>query len=552
MRDYSVSVEVELSQSGNQPLKSTLRNWNVYQSLELSKPISVQVSSDWSRSEYGSAPSLTNCILEIGVGDSTTSVSNPVPIFVLGSIPVSFSTGTGSGPFGSETYSWKVEGTGTVPGPDSSMRSDITPSLTLIFKCESEVVDGFTWLIRSIVGPPTVVASPSLSIENDTAYLTVGQWQAGDYLGVSNYGITWYYCSERSIEAPSCKQLGDTTFKPGYPAPGRVGYKLNDTLKGTYLASMIQAFNDHGSTSAWTELQEYASSSPEKSTPETSTPERSSSRFTANQRTLATFSESATGLTSLQRGQVKAAVEANPNAEKFICTGIRYYSQPMSVNIMVRKRAKAACDYAKELNPSLSTWFQSKPTQARSYAGKVLLTIKSPPKMVEYDDTQLSPVDTFTPARLPSSYDIEQFSILETSSDPTYLTVYINTRGHPTRSQYLGIKNQIGLLFDFDLNGVADMTLSSRGDGFTAVGELVDSDGVLACNVGFERSPFTNPAFKLRPYVRFKIPKDCLPAQEQIAIASWTKFDDGAGDRLPETGFIIFQSPWGLMAGANF
>jgi hypothetical protein len=44
---------------------------------------------------------------------------------------------------------------------------------------------------------------------------------------------------------------------------------------------------------------------------------------------------------------------------------------------MVRKRAKAACDYAKELNPSLSTWYQNKPTQARSYAGKVLLTVKT-------------------------------------------------------------------------------------------------------------------------------------------------------------------------------
>lgn len=44
---------------------------------------------------------------------------------------------------------------------------------------------------------------------------------------------------------------------------------------------------------------------------------------------------------------------------------------------MVRKRAKAACEYAKQLNPDLSTWYQNKPTQARSYAGKVLLTVKS-------------------------------------------------------------------------------------------------------------------------------------------------------------------------------
>ena len=101
-------------------------------------------------------------------------------------------------------------------------------------------------------------------------------------------------------------------------------------------------------------------------------------KYSVYQKTLATFSSSATTLTSQQRAQVKAAVEANPTAEKFICTGIRYYDQAMSVNITVRKRAKAACDYAKQLNPELSTWFQNKPTQARSYAGKVLLTVKSP------------------------------------------------------------------------------------------------------------------------------------------------------------------------------
>jgi len=100
--------------------------------------------------------------------------------------------------------------------------------------------------------------------------------------------------------------------------------------------------------------------------------------FEVEQKTLAKFSSSATTLTTQQKSQVKAAVEANPNATKFICTGIRYVSQPLSENIKVRKRAKAACDYAKTLNPQLSTWYQNKPTEARSYAGKVLLTIKSP------------------------------------------------------------------------------------------------------------------------------------------------------------------------------
>jgi hypothetical protein len=105
--------------------------------------------------------------------------------------------------------------------------------------------------------------------------------------------------------------------------------------------------------------------------------------YSVYQKTLSTFSPTAASLTSQQKAQIKAAVDANPSAEKFICTGIRYYSQPMSVNILVRKRAKAACEYAKELNPDLSTWYQNKPTQARSYAGKVLLTIKSPIRIVD-------------------------------------------------------------------------------------------------------------------------------------------------------------------------
>jgi hypothetical protein len=95
------------------------------------------------------------------------------------------------------------------------------------------------------------------------------------------------------------------------------------------------------------------------------------------QKTLSMFSGNLTSLNSQQKSQIKASLDASPNADKFICTGIRYFSQPASVNIMVRKRAKEACEYAKLLRPGLSTWYQNKPTQARSYAGKVLLTAKS-------------------------------------------------------------------------------------------------------------------------------------------------------------------------------
>ena len=107
-------------------------------------------------------------------------------------------------------------------------------------------------------------------------------------------------------------------------------------------------------------------------------PAQAAGEYVARQKTLSVFSGSATTLTSKQRAEVKQAVDANPYAEKFICTGIRLEGQPMSLNIVVRKRAKAACDYAKQLNPALSTWFQNKPTKAASYNGKVLLTLKVP------------------------------------------------------------------------------------------------------------------------------------------------------------------------------
>lgn len=139
------------------------------------------------------------------------------------------------------------------------------------------------------------------------------------------------------------------------------------------------------------------------------------SDYTVYQRTLAAFSSSATGLTSQQKAQVQAAVAANPNAEKFICTGIRFESAPMSENIVVRKRAKAACDYAKTLNPELSTWFQNKPTKARSYAGKVLLTVKSPSGVSEAEEeeatTQLAPRDP-TPAEQPEQSNSGQLNSL--------------------------------------------------------------------------------------------------------------------------------------------
>lgn len=93
-------------------------------------------------------------------------------------------------------------------------------------------------------------------------------------------------------------------------------------------------------------------------------------------RTLANYSGRATVLTTQQKSQIRAAVTKGDGNTKVICTGIRFVTQPMSENIVVRQRAKLACEYAKSLNPKLSTFFQTKITQARSFNGRVLVVIK--------------------------------------------------------------------------------------------------------------------------------------------------------------------------------
>ena len=93
-------------------------------------------------------------------------------------------------------------------------------------------------------------------------------------------------------------------------------------------------------------------------------------------RTLSLYSGRTTALSNTQKAQIRATLAKGDGNTKFICTGIRYFDQPLSENILVRKRAKLACDYAKSLRPDLSYWFQTKTTQARSYNGRVLVVSK--------------------------------------------------------------------------------------------------------------------------------------------------------------------------------
>jgi hypothetical protein len=93
-------------------------------------------------------------------------------------------------------------------------------------------------------------------------------------------------------------------------------------------------------------------------------------------RTLTAYSRTATALTAKQKAEIRATVAKGASNPKFICTGIRLEGQPQALNTLVRKRAKLACDYAKSINPKLSTFFQTKTTKARSFNGKVLVVSK--------------------------------------------------------------------------------------------------------------------------------------------------------------------------------
>lgn len=67
---------------------------------------------------------------------------------------------------------------------------------------------------------------------------------------------------------------------------------------------------------------------------------------------------------------------------KFICTGIYLEGASFSEKVEARKAAKEVCDAANALQtgaidqPGASFWFQTKPTKAASFDGKVLVTVK--------------------------------------------------------------------------------------------------------------------------------------------------------------------------------
>jgi hypothetical protein len=94
------------------------------------------------------------------------------------------------------------------------------------------------------------------------------------------------------------------------------------------------------------------------------------------QGTLAKFAPASVSLSQLQKSQINSALRSDPSATKFICTGIVQNSLPKSEVSKILKRARAACTFAKALDPTLSTFAQVKQSTAQTMAGRVLITTK--------------------------------------------------------------------------------------------------------------------------------------------------------------------------------
>jgi hypothetical protein len=80
-------------------------------------------------------------------------------------------------------------------------------------------------------------------------------------------------------------------------------------------------------------------------------------------------------LAASAKGQVSRFVAEYALASSLTCTAIRKFSGSLAAS---RASAKLICDYAKKLNPALRVSYQSKVTNKSGFAGKVLVTFRTP------------------------------------------------------------------------------------------------------------------------------------------------------------------------------
>ncbi len=94
------------------------------------------------------------------------------------------------------------------------------------------------------------------------------------------------------------------------------------------------------------------------------------------QKSLAKFPSGKVILSASQKQAIMALLASNSKLEKVICTGIYKSGATSKENLLMRKRAKSACDYAKSINKELVVWYQSKATATAALAGKTLVSLK--------------------------------------------------------------------------------------------------------------------------------------------------------------------------------
>lgn len=108
------------------------------------------------------------------------------------------------------------------------------------------------------------------------------------------------------------------------------------------------------------------------------TPIQVLSDFTSSQRILTSFSGSSSALSTKQKSEIKSLVINSPDSNAAVCNGLTLKGASKTALTAARSRAKAACDYAKRIKPSLRTSVITRTTNVRANAGRVTVSIRTP------------------------------------------------------------------------------------------------------------------------------------------------------------------------------
>jgi hypothetical protein len=94
-----------------------------------------------------------------------------------------------------------------------------------------------------------------------------------------------------------------------------------------------------------------------------------------NQITVSSFTGA---IPSGVKGQIRLLVSSNSLGSSISCTAVWLSNSSSTFRSSALARGKSVCDYAKGLNPNLQVFVLSKVSSNKSFAGKVIMTIKTP------------------------------------------------------------------------------------------------------------------------------------------------------------------------------